>query len=239
MAEAPATSDFTMHGARAAMSAGLAHIEEQIKGIESAIVENPGLAFDLAKTLIESTCRAILTERSVAFDPGDNLPKLFKTATNNLPFLPVSVSGEAKVRKSIAQTLSGLHTTVQGICELRNACGFASHGADGSKPALETVQALLAAETADAIVGFLHRVHRQDRTPPKSMGLRYEDNSDFNEYVDEAHEPVRIFKEDFEPSRILFDLAPEAYRLYLAEYSPETDADEQAATDAEGTEPAP
>ena len=245
MAESPATSDFVMRGARVAMSDGLAHIEAQITGIERAVVENPGLAFDLAKTLIESTCRTILTERRVAFDPGDDLPRLFKAATNSLPLLPASASGETAVRRSLAQTLGGLHTAVQGVCELRNNCGFASHGADSPRPAMETVQALLAAETADAIVGFLHRLHRQDRTPPINLQLKFEDNSSFNEYVNETHEPVRIFEEDFEPSRILFDLAPEAYRLYLGEYSPELNADqlstesaaERVAEPLTGTEP--
>jgi hypothetical protein len=55
--------------------------------------------------------------------------------------------------------------------------------------------------------------------------------------VDEAHALVRIFEEDFEPSRVLFELAPEAYRLYLAEYAPEEDAAGLAAQDASGTEP--
>jgi hypothetical protein len=41
MAEDPATGEFTMRGARAAMAGGLFHIEEQIKGIERAVVENP------------------------------------------------------------------------------------------------------------------------------------------------------------------------------------------------------
>ena len=40
---------FLMHGARDAMAAGLAHIEAQVKGIEQAVAENPGLAFDLAE----------------------------------------------------------------------------------------------------------------------------------------------------------------------------------------------
>lgn len=44
---APAPQPFVMHGARDAMSAGLAHIEEQVKGIEQAVVENPGLAFEV------------------------------------------------------------------------------------------------------------------------------------------------------------------------------------------------
>jgi Abortive infection C-terminus len=203
MADAP-TVRFIMHGARAAIAGGMLHIEEQVAGIERAVVENPGLAFDLAKTLIESACRTILAERRIAFDPGDDLPKLFKTASQNLPFLPISASGAAEIRKSLAQTLNGLHTAIQGICELRNQCGFASHGADGPRPALEAVQALLAAEAADTIIGFLHRVHQQDGAAPASSPSTYDDNPEFNNYVDEVHERVRIFDEEFEPSRILF-----------------------------------
>jgi len=166
MAAAAPTSPFVMHGARDALAAGLAHIEEQVRSIEQAVVENPALAFDLARTLVETACRTILAERKVTYSEDDDLPKLFKTASNNLPFLPPTASGEAEVRKSLAQTLSGLSTAVQGICELRNQCGFASHGSDQPRPAMESVQALMAAEAADTIVGFLHRVHRQDRTPP-------------------------------------------------------------------------
>jgi Abortive infection C-terminus len=217
MVDAP-TLRFMMHGARAAIAGGMLHIEEQVAGIECAVVGNPGLAFDRAKTLIESACRPILTERRIAFDPGDDLPKLFKAASQYLPFLPVSASGAAEIRKSLTQTRNGLHTAIQGICELRNKCGFTSHGTDGPRPALEAVQALLAAEAADAIVGFLHRVHQQDRAAPESSPITYDENPEFNNYVDEVHERVRIFDEEFEPSRILFELAPEPYRVYLTEF---------------------
>jgi len=210
-----------MHGARTAIAAGLLHVEQHVTGIEQAVSENPGLAFDLAKTLIESACRTILTERGIVFDPGDDLPKLFKTTTNNLPFLPATASGEAEVRKSLAQTLSGLHTAVQGVCELRNACGFASHGSASPRPAMEGVQALLAAETADAIVGFLYCVHQQDRTPLSSPMLKYEDNPDFNDYVDELHETMRIFSSEFAPSEVLYGLELESYRLALDEFKAE------------------
>src|SRR2546422_3049806 len=119
-----------MLGARAAMAGGLTHIEEQVKGIERAVIENPGLAFDLAKTVVESACRTILTERKISFGSDDDLPRLFKTVTISLPILPASASSEAEARKSLAQTLNGLHTALHGVCELRNAFGFASHGAD-------------------------------------------------------------------------------------------------------------
>jgi hypothetical protein len=71
------TAPFVMHGARDATVNGFGHIEEQVKGIERAVAENPGLAFDLAKTVIESACRAVLSERSISLSEADDLPKLF------------------------------------------------------------------------------------------------------------------------------------------------------------------
>lgn len=231
MADAPTTS-FVMRGARDAIAGGLPHIEEHVKGIEQAVVENPGLAFDLAKTLIESTCRAVLGERSIAFSEADDLPKLFKTAVNHLTFLPPTASGEADVRKSLAQTLSGLNTAIQGICELRNQCGFASHGSGSPRPTMESVQALLAAEAADTIVGFLSRVHRQDRRSPPSLRALYDDKPAFNDSVDEAHGMVRVFEVEFRPSEVLYQMEPETYRVYLAEFEAEAESAEAGTADA-------
>src|SRR5436190_22573339 len=109
MSSVSAVSEFTMHSARAAMAGGLAHIEEQIRGIERAVVENPGLAFDLAKTVVESACRTILVERKITFAPDDGLPQLYKAVSTNLPLLPIAASGEVEARKSLMQTLNGLH----------------------------------------------------------------------------------------------------------------------------------
>lgn len=222
---------FVMHGARDAIAQGSTHVEQYVKGIEQAVVENPGLAFDLAKALVESTCRAVLGERKVTFSEDDDLPKLFKTASRHLPFLPPTASGEAGVRDSLKQTLGGLSTAIQGICELRNQCGFASHGSGTPRPPMESVQALLAAEAADTIVGFLHRVHRQYQTPPSSP-LLYADNPAFNDAMDETHGMIRIFEVEFRPSEVLFKMEPESYRLYLSEFDEQTGGeDAMAASD--------
>jgi hypothetical protein len=176
------SAGFIMHGARYAMAAGLFHIEEQVQSLEDAVFNNPAYAFDLSKTIIESACKTILHERNVTFADGDDLPKLFKkVAQSNLPFLPAAVSGEASVHKSLEKTLNGLHTAMLGVCELRNVCGFASHGTDGPRPPLESVQAILAAATADTIVGFLYRVHRQDLDEPESDGVGFDENHVFNQ----------------------------------------------------------
>ena len=158
---------FVMHGARAAVTGGMLHIEEQVKALELAVAQNTGLAFDLAKTLVESACKTIITERGSVFDKDDDLPKLFKTVSSCVPFLPVALAADAGARKSLQQTLNGLNTALQGVCELRNAFGFASHGSDGPRPVMEGIQALLVAQAADAIIGFLYRVHRQDLSRPR------------------------------------------------------------------------
>jgi hypothetical protein len=226
------TSPFVMYGARDAIAGGLTHIDQQVKSIEVAVANNPSLAFDLAKTLVESVCRTVLGDRGIAYSVQDDLPKLFRTATNHLPFLPATASREAETRESLKRTLGGLTSAVQGICELRNQCGFASHGSSQPRPHMESVQALLAAEAADTIVGFLYRVHSQDRTRPPSPRALYEDDPAFNDFVDEAHGIIRIFDEEFLPSRVLVELAPEPYRVYLAEYKTEQEGESEGTSSA-------
>ena len=238
MAE-PFTSPFIMHGARDAIAGGLVHVEQQVQSIEQAVADNPGLAFDLAKMLVESVCRAVLSERSIAYTADDDLPKLFKTATTYLPLLPPTASGAVETRESIKKTLSGLSTAIQGICELRNQCGFASHGSDKARPVMESVQALMAAEAADTIVGFLHRIHRQDRTPSASPRAQYDDNTEFNDSVDEAHGMIRIYDVEFRPSEVLFQMEPESYRVYLAEFEREPQETEDIVPEADAAEETP
>ena len=89
---------------------------------------------------------------------------------------------------------------------------------------MEGVQALLAAEAADAIVGFLHRVHREDRTPPRPEGGTFDDNPAFNDSLDESFGPFRIHETEFRASEVLFALEPETYRIYLADFDETADS---------------
>jgi hypothetical protein len=226
MAEALASS-FSMHGAREASANGLGHIDQQVRSLELAVQENPSLAFDLAKTLVESVCKAVLDERGLPYDKRDDLPRLFKEVRRSLPLLPMTAAAEVDARRSLEQTMSGLSTALQGVCELRNHYGFASHGSGSARVEMEGIQALLAAQAADAIVGFIHRVHRQDRMP-RQTSPDYGDNADFNDSVDEAHGLIRIFELEFRPSDVLFQMEPESYRIYLGDFV--TRAESEAGT---------
>jgi hypothetical protein len=86
---------------------------------------------------------------------------------------------------------------------------------------MESVQALLAAQAADAIVGFLYRIHRQERALVQASQLAFNDNDAFNGYVDEANTVVRIFDLEYRPSEVLFNCDQQAYRDLLSGFEAE------------------
>src|SRR5882724_2053311 len=150
MADQP--QPFVMHGAREVLAAGAVHIERQIAALESAIGENPGLAFDLAKTLIESACKTILRERGQSLSDNLELPRLLRETLGKLQLVPDAHVGKPELAGSLRKTVGGLQTVIQGVCELRNSEGFASHGRDAQAEQLEATQAQLVARSADTVV---------------------------------------------------------------------------------------
>ena len=228
MAEQPQSS-FAMSRSRTAIAQGLHHIESRVDTIESAVSENPGLAFDLAKAIVESTCRTILSERSVSYDHRDDLPRLFRAVKENLPLLPVGESHEASVRESIQRTLGGLTSAIHGISELRNQLSFASHGSDKPRPSMETVHAILVAQAADTIIGFLYEVHIRGRNPSTDPMRPLNRDSEFDKFVDDNHEVVRIFQLEFPASDILFEMEPDSYRIHRSDFVDRTDHSEAEA----------
>ena len=226
MADLPVSS-FTMRGARIAISRGLNHIEEQVDAIERAVVENSGLVFDLAKTLVESTCRTILSERRVPWNDREDLPRLFQKVRYNLPVLPPEESQASAVRDSITRIIGGLSGTIQAISELRNQLSFASHGGDRPRPSMEITHAILAAQSADTIVGFLYQIHTTELTTSIDVESSPARDYEFDSFVDAQHETVRVLDLEFTPSDILFQMEPESYRILLAEFVGQTSVIEE------------
>jgi hypothetical protein len=223
MAAEIANVGFTMHGAREALDAGAAHIEEQIIAIEQAVGTNPGLTFDLAKTLLESTCKTILAERKADYNGAWDLPKLLRETTRLMRLVPAELAATADVSESLRKTTGGLQTVIQGICELRNSHGFASHGKDPNFRQLDVAQALLIARASDAIVSFLLRMHSDEGAAAHHRGLTEEERSRrdaFDEYVDEANGLVRIFDLEYRASEVLLQVDPRAYEDHLAVFEP-------------------
>ena len=217
---------FLMVSTRAAVLEGptAEAIEQQIHAIENALLSVPDFAFDLSKTLVESVCKTVLADIGQPADPNWDAPKLLKETTNRLTLLPRNHPDPAKASDSVAKTIRGLLQTIQGLCELRNGYGMASHGRDGFAVRLGLRQATLAAQAADTIVSFLYRVHRDALAQAPGARVYYEDHADFNEAFDRDNELIRLGDLELLASRVLFHGDQQAYKAalndHLAEQSP-------------------
>lgn len=218
----PSTSriGFQMAGARAAVLDGpiAEAIEQQIHAIENALGSVPDFAFDLSKTLVESVCKTVLADIGQPADPNWDAPRLLKETTSRLSLLPRGHPNPTKARDSVEKTIRGLLQTIQGLCELRNGYGMASHGRDGFSARLDIRQATLAAQAADTIVSFLYRIHRDALMHTPGVRVYYEDHAAFNEAFDRDNETIRLGEVELLPSRVLFHGDPEAYKAALNDY---------------------
>ena len=233
---------FQMAGARRILerAGGAIQILQQVEAIEESVHDRPAMVFDLAKALVETICKTILDELGVGYDNNFNAPKLLKETLNRLQLFPSEHESPSEVTKSIKITVNGLMTTVQGLCDLRTREGMVSHGREAYSANLEPVQALLAASAADTVVGFLWNVHKSYSPTERPERLSYDDNSEFNDWVDQIHEPpVMIFELPYKHSEILFHLDCQAYSDALQEHfanpEPEEDAEDSPAAE-EATE---
>lgn len=215
------TPKFVMVGAREVLSTGAVYFEKQVVAIENAVCENPGLAFDLAKTLIESACKTIMKDRGHVCESTWDLPRLLKEAIGRVQLVPTDLDGALEVESSLRKTIGGMQTAIQGICELRNTQGFASHGKDAYTEQLDLVQAQFAARAADVIVHFLFSAHRNYPFDGAVNRLVYADLLDFNDWIDEQNQMVSIFDLCYKPSEVLYGVDNQAYRDLFTNYKTE------------------
>lgn len=228
MTDAPVTNGkFQMSGCRGAILSGpvAESIEQQIRAIESALESVPDFAFDLSKTLVESVCKTVLADIGHPADPNWDCPRIVKETTNRLSLLPRDHPDPGKARESVEKTLRGLLQTIQGLCELRNQHGMASHGRDVHAARMDVQQATLAAQAADTIVSFLYRIHRDALSQTPGARVYYEDHTDFNKDFDESNESIRLGDLVLQPSRVLFHADREAYKAALNEFIADRDGE--------------
>lgn len=217
---ATARARFQMVGTRAAVLDGpiAEAIEQQIHAIENALESVPDFAFDLSKTLVESMCKTVLEDLGQPANPKWDCPQLLRETMNRLALLPRGHPGGKDARDCVEKTIRGMLQTIQGLCELRNKHGLASHGRDVQAARMDLRQATLAAQAADTIVSFLYRIHRDALMQSPGARVYYEDHTEFNDAFDRDNEPIRLGDVELLPSRVLFYGDREAYKAVLNEY---------------------
>lgn len=214
------TTTFVLTGSREALRhyTGAAHFEQQIVALEAAVPVNAGLAIDLSKTLVESVCKTILHDCGQTPNEKDSLGKLLKQVMACLQLVPASFEADDKAKEGLQKTAGGLATVIQGLSQLRNSAGFASHGKDAFAEQLDTTQAEFAARAADSVVRFLLNLHQGSGPHASRAPLRYGDRTDYDDFLDDTHDEIELLGNPYRASELLYWVDLEAYRNGLASF---------------------
>lgn len=215
---------FKMHAARAVFTDDTATFGNQLELIEETIERVPDLTFDLAKGLLDTVCKTVLLDLGEAAGKNWDTPKLVKETVKQLRLVSHQYTQTNEAEQSLRKLTSGFSQIAQGLCELRNHHGMASHGHDALSERLSDRQAMLAAQAVDVAASYIYRCHREATKKTPGQRVYYEDHTDFNESYDADNDGLTIGEVTFEPSLILFKLAPNAYREALISYQEADDA---------------
>lgn len=135
------------------------YVLSQINIMEGNTDSAPHLAIGIAKELIETICKTILSERKTKIDANWDLIRLIKETNKILKLAPTDIPNEAKAVETIRSILGSLSTIVHGMCELRNHYGT-GHGKESSFRGLSPRHAKLAVGAATTLAIFLLETHK-------------------------------------------------------------------------------
>lgn len=199
-------------------------IRQQVEALEEAMPDKPGIAVSFCRTLIETTCKTILTERGKTFDNGWNADKLW-LETKGCLNLGQHRDGQAdrRLHNATEKIVSGFNSIFEGIITIRNDHGAASHGAEAYAPLLDVRYAEMLARSTDAIIGLLFKLHLNALGGAPAVRMRYEDADlkNFNDWIDADHEPYTVLDTPLVASEALFRTDNNAYWTALVDFRQE------------------
>ncbi len=203
------------------------HLLEQKQRVENAVMQNDSaLTLDTSKAFLETTFKTILNDRADTQISNLNLNQLYKKVRTNLNL------NRDEVAKEILEKLT--NPIVNGIAELRNKFGAASHGDDGYfENPIEMTDAEMVANLADSMVGFLYRKHKADGDPELAQRIYYNDYPEFNSFLDLQYEGYHLQLGEkggieLSPSELIFQHDTSAYREMLLQYLSTEEEDESS-----------
>lgn len=212
-------------------------IREQVEALEDAMPDKPGVVVSFCRTIIETTCKTILTDRGVTPDSGWEAPKLISEALRYVNLGPRDDgSVDARLRKGADQLVRGINQIIEGGVTIRNDHGSAAHGADAYSPLLDARYAEILARATDSVVGLLFKTHLSSAQRDPLTRFRYGDHGDFDEYIDSEIGPFDVLDVPLLASEALFRTDFNAYRAALIQFRQELETEDKDTETEEAAE---
>lgn len=182
-------------------------LESYILSIDENKYINTNESLDKAKSILESVCKTILTDKWIPYKIDESTGNLVKQTFCLLPVFMKLSSIDNEKAKSILNAFSTIWTA---IWIFRNQHGFFSHGQDLEAEKFDKYLVDLAISSSDLLVSFLIIAHAEDLKDRSRV--YYDENPEFNKWFDEKEEWVEIKWVSYPPSKTLFSNDIEAYK---------------------------
>ncbi|QQG52741.1 MAG: abortive infection family protein [Candidatus Falkowbacteria bacterium] len=168
--------------------------------VEENKTSNPNASLDGAKSILETISKTILSDKNISYRSDESVGNLVKLAFSSLPIFTKFSEIEAEKSKAI---LNAFATISNSVGMFRNDHGFFAHGQDLQSEKFDRYLLDLAISSSDLLASFLIISHAEDLKDRKRV--YYEENDEFNRYIDETSEEYPIVKGiQLSPSRALF-----------------------------------
>lgn len=136
------------------------YLSSQIDLMLKMQTENPTEAIGKAKELIESCCKTILDDKSVAWDKNWDVGQLTGETMKLLKLMPRDIPDTAPAATEMKAILGNLRTIATNLAALRNPYG-SGHGKSATYRGLEERHAKLAVGSSITLVGFIWDTHER------------------------------------------------------------------------------
>ncbi len=198
---------------------GSLRIEQQVKAIEASFPNDPGTMVVFCRSIIETTCKTILSDRSVEIGANPTFSSLLARTRQVLGLeKPRSGDTDAETRKNLGMVTGGIGQIVEGLGNLRNSDGSFAHGADAYAPLFDGEYAEILARAADAVVGFLFKSHLTQSSEDPHHRVSFGSYPDFDDIVDNDNDAITVFEAPIRPSEALYHCEPLMYDNELRRY---------------------
>jgi hypothetical protein len=190
-------------------------LEDYINRIEGFRDSDFPLCVENAKAMLEAVAKEICTCRNQQFNKKDGTGKILKLAFGSLGY------DSTNTTQQIAGAIANIGVQMS---LLRNEIGATSHGKplaelEKRKEALDKVSSEFLLISTELVCSFLIQLFETEKpTAQTEESLDYDDNADFNEFLDDQFGPFEFADYSFSASTILFNLDQLAYRLELNGY---------------------
>lgn len=213
-------------------------LQQTFETLEREFSDENDACIDAAKGLVECACRVLIAELD---DPINPIAEWSDSPIKGAhPSFGNWVSGAFRLMALVesrddpfSKVISQHYKLTEALGHFRDICGTISHGKDGLSQKLSVHHRRAAMLAADALVTFLHQCYLEREPDPVRTFEPYERFKPSNALIDEFASLRAVLDDEgsltvvvvlpggeevplaIEPSRLLFGIDREAYKLVL------------------------